>query len=297
MLEIEGLVKNFGSFSAVNNINIHVASGEIFGFLGPNGAGKTTTIKCIAGLIKASAGDIRVDGFSLRKQAEQAKRRLGLIPDRPYLYDKLSGLEFLEFLAGIYGLSEGESRDRARQLLSLFALTDWGDELIEGYSHGMKQRLIMAGALLHRPSTLVIDEPMVGLDPDGARLIKRILRRYAEAGHAILLSTHSLPVAESLCHRIGIISGGTIIAEGNLNDLRERAQNQGDLESVFLTLTREAALRGEDAGRNLDRELSDADLDLALGLPNAAHSSSSQESLPQDAAPTMQNHMDRKKTS
>lgn len=281
MIEIDGLVKKFGAFHAVDDVSLRVEAGEIYGFLGPNGAGKTTTIKCIAGLIKASAGDIRVDGYSLGKQAEEAKRRMGLIPDRPYLYDKLSGLEFLQFLAGIYGLDDDKAKQSAEQLLDLFSLADWADELIEGYSHGMKQRLVMAGALLHRPSTLVIDEPMVGLDPDGARLVKRILRRYAEAGHAIFLSTHSLPVAESLCQRIGIISGGKIIAEGSLDALRQQAHNQGNLESVFLTLTREAALRGEDAGRNLDKELSDAELDRALGLAEQSETALSATQEPQ----------------
>lgn len=266
MIEIDGLVKKYGRFTAVNGIAINVQDGEIYGFLGPNGAGKTTSIKCIAGLIRPSAGDIRVDGFSLRQQTQQAKLRLGLIPDRPYLYDKLSGREFLQFLAGMYQVGAQHIEARAGKLLQLFALSDWADELIGGYSHGMKQRLVMAGALLHQPQSLVIDEPMVGLDPDAALLVKRILRRYAGAGHAILLSTHSLPVAEALCHRIGIISGGRIIAEGSLDELRVQAQNQGDLESVFLTLIHEAAQRGEDAGRNLDQQLSDAQLDAALDL-------------------------------
>lgn len=266
MIEIDHLVKTFAAFAAVDDVSLGVADGEIYGFLGPNGAGKTTTIKCMAGLIFASHGDIRVDGVSLQKQPEQAKRRMGLIPDRPYLYEKLTGYEYLMFLAGIYDVPEPERALRARQLLTLFALDRWMDELIDGYSHGMKQRLVMAGALIHRPSTLVIDEPMVGLDPDGARLVKNILRRYAKAGHAVFLSTHSLPVAQELCHRIGIISGGRLIAEGDLPALQKKAQHSGDLESVFITLTREAQQRGEDAGRNLDHDLDPSALELALGI-------------------------------
>ncbi len=244
MIELDGLTKHYGKFQALDGVDLRVEDGEVFGFLGPNGAGKTTTIKIIAGLIKPSTGEVRLDGVSVQRQPIAAKQRLGIIPDRPFLYEKLTGLEYLRFLCGLYGIDLVEGEVTARKLLELFLLGDWGDELVEGYSHGMKQRLVMAGAFVHRPDVLVIDEPMVGLDPQGTRLVKRIFRSYAARGHSIFLSTHSLPVAQEVCDRIGILSRGKLIAVGSLDELRTRSRNQGDLESVFMTLTREAQVEG-----------------------------------------------------
>lgn len=240
MIEVKNLSKRYGKFTALDNISLSVADGEIFGFLGPNGAGKTTTIKSIAGLIKPTSGEILIDGISMQRQPLQAKQRLGVVPDRPFLYEKLTGREYLAFLCGLYGVPRARGEHAAGELLRLFLLDGWGNELVEGYSHGMKQRLVMAGAFIHDPRALVIDEPMVGLDPKGTRLIKKVFFTYASRGRTVFLSTHSLPVAEEVCDRIGILSHGELIAIGTLQELRERAHTHGDLESVFLALTKEA---------------------------------------------------------
>ncbi|MFH1809564.1 MAG: ABC transporter ATP-binding protein [Pseudomonadota bacterium] len=263
MIEIEHLSKRYGKYTALDDLSLRVDDGEIFGFLGPNGAGKTTTIKSIAGLIKPSQGLVRVDGHSVHKQPLKAKAQLGVIPDRPFLYEKLTGLEYLRFLAGLYGLDAARAERAAHNWLDVFRLGSWGNELIEGYSHGMKQRLVMAGAFIHSPHNLVVDEPMVGLDPEGARLVKAIFRAWAGRGHSLFVSTHSLPEAEELCDRIGILSRGRLVAIGSLDQLRERARTRGDLEEVFLTLTREAEVEGQAVVRDAATAL---DLDAALEL-------------------------------
>jgi len=244
VIEIDHLSKRYGKFLALDDVCLDIRDGEIFGFLGPNGAGKTTTIKVIAGLIKPSQGEVRIDGHSVQRNPLQTKQILGVVPDRPYLYEKLTGKEYLRFLCGLYGVPAEQGERAAADLLRLFLLEDWGDELIEGYSHGMKQRLVMSGAFIHDPRALVIDEPMVGLDPQGARLIKEVFEAFARRGRTLFLSTHSLPVAQEVCHRIGIISHGRLIAIGTLDELRDKAHNHGDLESVFLALTREQQEEG-----------------------------------------------------
>ena len=238
MIALHGLVKQYGRFTAVDDIDLEVASGEIHGFLGPNGAGKTTTLRMIAGLLKPTSGRILVNGHDLATSPEAAKASLGYIPDRPFIYEKLTAGEFLRFHAGLYGLDESGVGERVREMLELFELGRWEDELVESFSHGMKQRLVMSAAFLHRPRSVVVDEPMVGLDPRGARLIKDVFRRMSTRGVAILMSTHTLEVAQEMCDLISIILKGRIIARGTVAELR-RLSGGGDahLTEVFLKLT------------------------------------------------------------
>jgi ABC-2 type transport system ATP-binding protein len=238
MIRVSGLGKTFGAFRAVDGVDLHVAPGEIHGFLGPNGAGKTTTIRMIAGLLKPTAGRVTIDGHDLAREPEAAKGALGFIPDRPFLYEKLTAAEFLRFHGGLYGLEGDGVESRARELLELFELGGWKDELVESFSHGMKQRLVLCAAFLHRPKAVVVDEPMVGLDPRGARLIKDIFRVMSRKGVAILMSTHTLEVAEEMCDRISIIQGGRIIALGTVPELHALAgTDDPQLTPVFLKLT------------------------------------------------------------
>jgi ABC-2 type transport system ATP-binding protein len=238
VIAVESLVKTFGSFRAVDGVSLEVAKGEIHGFLGPNGAGKTTTIRMIAGLLKPSAGRVTIAGRDLAREPEAAKRELGFIPDRPFLYEKLTAAEFLRFHGGLYGLEGAPVAERAQELLELFELTKWKDELVESFSHGMKQRLVMCSAFLHRPQAVLVDEPMVGLDPRGARLIKDVFRVMSRKGVAILMSTHTLEVAQDLCDRISIIQGGRIIARGTVSELQALAGSENpELTPVFLKLT------------------------------------------------------------
>ena len=243
MIQIENLVKQYGSFTAVDGVSLDVKPGEIHGFLGPNGAGKTTTIRMIAGLLKPTSGRIIVNGHDTATEPEAAKQSLGFIPDRPFIYDKLTAGEFLRFHAGLFGI-EGDIDGRVKEMLDLFELRRWENELVESYSHGMKQRLVMCAAFLHRPRAVAVDEPMVGLDPRGARLIKDVFRRMSERGVAILMSTHTLEVAQEMCQRVSIILKGKIIAQGTVNDVRRLAGGADDhLTSVFLRLTGGSALQ------------------------------------------------------
>jgi ABC-2 type transport system ATP-binding protein len=244
MIRVEGLAKTFGSFKAVDRVNLDVAPGEIHGFLGPNGAGKTTTIRMIAGLLKPTAGSVTIDGHDLAREPEAAKRALGFIPDRPFLYEKLTGAEFLRFHGGLYGLVGERVEARARGLLERFELAAWRDELIESFSNGMKQRLVMCAAFLHEPRAVLVDEPMVGLDPRGALLIKDVFREMSRDGVAILMSTHTLEVAQEMCDQISIILGGRIIARGTVDELHALAGGQdAELTPVFLKLTGSGGFR------------------------------------------------------
>jgi ABC-2 type transport system ATP-binding protein len=238
ILRLEGVRKRYGSFEAVKGIDLSVVRGEIFGFLGPNGAGKTTTIRMVAGVLRPSSGRITVGGDDLLEEPQKAKSRIGYIPDRPYLYEKLSGGEFLRFVAGLWG-REGEAVEaRVNRLLELFQLAEWKDELIESYSHGMRQKILISSALVHQPELIVVDEPMVGLDPRSAKLLKELFRTFVDAGGTVFLSTHTLEVAEALCDRIAIIAEGDIIASGTMEDLRSQAQAGGaHLEEIFLKVT------------------------------------------------------------
>ena len=238
MLQMTGIVKRYGDFAAVNGLDLTVPRGEIFGFLGPNGAGKTTTIRMLAGVLEPTEGRIVIGGYDLKTHAMQAKSRIGYIPDRPFLYEKLSGGEFLRFVAGIWGKDEPASEERADGLLEIFNLQEWKHELIETYSHGMRQKLLITSALIHQPELIVVDEPMVGLDPRSARILKDLFRVYVERGGTVFLSSHTLEIVEAVCDRIAIIKEGVIIAKGTMDDLRRQVDSGGaDLEEIFLKVT------------------------------------------------------------
>ena len=237
MIQVQDVVKRYGAFTAVDGVSLDVAPGEIHGFLGPNGAGKTTTIRMIAGLLKPTSGRIVINGHDLAAEPERAKASLGFIPDRPFLYEKLTAGEFLRFHGGLYAMDEGETARRADEMLEIFELTRWKDELVESFSHGMKQRLVMCAAFLHRPQAVLVDEPMVGLDPRGARLIKDVFRTMSRRGVAILMSTHTLEVAQEMCDRIAIILKGKIIARGTVSELLALGDEDEHLTPVFLKLT------------------------------------------------------------
>lgn len=237
MIELVNLNKKYRQVKAVDDLSLKVNPGEIYGFLGPNGAGKTTTIKMIAGTLSPTSGRIIVGGRDMDKEPEKAKKAVGFIPDRPFLYEKLTGKEFLQFMAGLYGVTDGVFDGRAQSLLELFELADWKNELVESYSHGMKQRLIMSSALIHRPKVLVVDEPMVGLDPRGARLVADIFRQLKKNGVCVFVSTHTLSLAAELCDRIGIIFKGRLLVEGTVDELKTKAGESSELEDAFLKLT------------------------------------------------------------
>lgn len=238
MIELEGITKKYADFTAVSNLNLTANPGEIFGFIGPNGAGKTTTIKIISGILAPTTGRVRICGIDIQQQPVAAKKKIGFIPDRPYLYEKLTGLEFMQFTADLYGVNRNGFRQKAATELKRFGLSDWSNELIESYSHGMRQRLIFAAALVHDPQVIVVDEPMVGLDPVAIIMVKDLIRQLAQSGVTVFMSTHTLKVAEDVCDRIGIIHRGRIIASGTTKDLqREAGVSDADLEQVFLNLT------------------------------------------------------------
>lgn len=256
MIRLESVSKRYGRFTAVHPLDLHVRRGELFGFLGPNGAGKTTTIRMLVGVLRATAGRILVAGHDMDQDPRTAKRHVGYIPDRPFVYDKLTGAEFLRFVSGLWGENGASAEQRAEELLELFDLTPWKDTLVESYSHGMRQKLLISSALVHRPDVVVIDEPMVGLDPRAARMIKDLLRTFVDRGGTVFLSTHTLEVAEALCDRIAILGEGRIQAMGDMASLREQAAaGAAGLEEIFLKVTGGgkieelvAALREEPAG-------------------------------------------------
>jgi len=237
MIETSGLTKRYGDVTAVDGLDLRVRRGEIFGFLGPNGAGKTTTIRMLVGLLKATAGDIRIDGIDARAHPLDARARIAYLPDTPYLYEKLSGREFIHFVAGLYRVPPATAARRVDELLPLFGLAERADDLIEGYSHGMRQKTVLAAALVHDPRILFLDEPTVGLDPRSARLLRDILRQLAARGATVFLSTHILEIAERMCDRIGIINQGRLIALGTVPELHAQAAGSGSLEDIFLELT------------------------------------------------------------
>jgi ABC-2 type transport system ATP-binding protein len=246
MVQTRGLRKQYGEFTAVHGLDLAVMPGEVFGFLGPNGAGKTTSLRMITGLLAPSAGEVLIHGRSLAKEPLVAKSWMSFIPDRPYIYEKLTAVEFLQFCGGLYGMKKSQCARRIEELLSLFDLARWGGSLVENFSHGMKQRLVVASALLPRPKLLVVDEPMVGLDPRGARLIKQIFRQIcSDSGMTVFLSTHSLDVAEELCDRIAIMHHGQVVREGTLASLRTELDQPGErLEEIFLQITEEEEEEG-----------------------------------------------------
>jgi ABC-2 type transport system ATP-binding protein len=239
MIILDHVSKRYGNKVAVDDLSLHVQTGELFAFLGPNGAGKTTTIKMMCGLLFPSGGNIRIGEFDLKTQGREARQLLSYVPDQPFVYDKLTGREFLQFIGDMYGLPPRHCRARIIEMIETFGLGDFVDDLTQHYSHGMRQRTVFAGALLHEPRVLVVDEPTVGLDPPSVRLLKDLLRREAERGVTVFLSTHSLDVAEQLAHRIGIVDHGRLIGCGTLDSLRKQASVDGSLEDVFMTLVSE----------------------------------------------------------
>lgn len=244
MISLSALTKKYGQFTAVDRLDLEVPRGELFGFLGPNGAGKTTTLRMIAGILQPTSGSVRLAGYDVAREAMSAKSRLGFIPDRPYIYEKLTGIEFLRFVAGLYGITGRELDHRISELLELFDLTDWGDSVVESYSHGMRQKLIISSAFVHKPEVIIVDEPMVGLDPKAARILKDLFREYVRRGNTIMMSTHTLEVAQSLCDRIAIIQAGKIRAMGTMEELRKEAiGGTAGLEEIFLRLTGEESAR------------------------------------------------------
>jgi ABC-2 type transport system ATP-binding protein len=244
MIELKSLTKRYGSFTAVDALDLTVPKGELFGFLGPNGAGKTTTLRMIAGILRPSSGTVRIADVDVSADPMAAKSILGYIPDRPYIYEKLTGSEFLRFVAGLYSQNGKQIEHRGRELLTLFDLDEWRDELVESYSHGMRQKLIISSAFIHKPDVIVVDEPMVGLDPKAARILKDLFREYTRRGHTIMMSTHTLEVAETMCDRIGIIQAGKIRALGTMDELRAESTTGAEgLEDIFLKLTGENAAR------------------------------------------------------
>jgi len=238
MIDIRNVSKSYnkGSVKAVDNLSLRVNKGEIFGFLGPNGAGKTTTIKMIVGLLNPDEGEIFINGADIRKNALEAKKNIGYVPDNPNLYERLTGTEYLNFMGDVYQVSAGQRRERIEHYLEMFELNDAASDLIKSYSHGMKQKIALTGALIHNPTIWILDEPMVGLDPKSAHLLKEQMREHCDKGNTVFFSTHILEVAEKLCDRIGIIHKGRLIASGNMSELRQ-GDNKDSLENIFLELT------------------------------------------------------------
>lgn len=238
MIEIRELTKKYGKLTAVNELSLSIPAGEIFGFIGPNGAGKTTTIGMMAGLLAPTSGSVSICGIDMLKYPKRAKQKIGYIPDRPYIYEKLTAMEFLKFTADLFSMKQDEFEQKAEFQLNKFSLIDWADSLIESFSHGMKQRLIMTAALLHEPEVIVVDEPMVGLDPSAIKMVKQMLVELAANGTAIFMSTHTLQIAEDVCHRIGVIHKGRLIAKGTVSELKQQANADNvDLEQLFMILT------------------------------------------------------------
>jgi len=239
MLAVHNLVKKFGSFTAVNNISFVVKPGELYGFLGPNGAGKTTTIKMITGLFRPTSGNIFINGIDNVKNPLSSKALIGYIPDQPFLYDKLTGREFLYFSGGLYKLKNDYLQNKIDEVISRLQIDNWIDKKTEEYSQGMKQRVTIASSLIHNPKLIVIDEPMVGLDPKSAVIVKELLREEVKNGTAVFMSTHSLSFAEELCTHVGIIKDGNLIFEAKKESLQQfMKDNKADFEKLFLQITK-----------------------------------------------------------
>ena len=240
MIELDHLVKNFGDLVAVNDVSLKIGRGEFFAMLGPNAAGKTTTIKLLTGLMKPTAGASRICGFDVQTQPLEARKRLAYVPDFPFLYDKLTAWEFFRFTGQMFQLDPARIEKNSQELVERFHLQDFADRALEGLSHGTRQRVAIVSALLHDPEVFVIDEPMVGLDPQHARIVKDVLKERSLAGMTVLVSTHQLSIAEEMADRIGIINNGKLIAVGTRDDLRKQSGAAGALEEIFLSLTAEA---------------------------------------------------------
>lgn len=250
MIKLTGVTKAFGTLKAVDKLSLTIPPGELFCFLGPNGAGKTTTIKMLVGLLPPNSGTIEIDGLDLAQNPTQAKQRIGYVPDSPFLYDKLTGVEFLTIVGGLYGMQRQYIDEQIALYRQHLDIGDWLGDVIEGYSQGMKQRVVFAAALFHKPKILIIDEPMVGLDPKTARIVKDLLRERASQGTTIFLSTHNLNVAEELAHRIGIIHRGRLLHTGTLEEFRQITHQDGGLEEVFLQIVEESQTTDSDTSVN-----------------------------------------------
>lgn len=241
MLEIKNLTKKFGEKVAVDNIDLSVKSGEIYGFLGPNGAGKTTTIKMIVGMLMPDGGSISVDGIDAINDDVEAKRQIAYVPDSPEIYDIMTGRQYLNFIADVFELSDEERNKQIDRYAEVFEMQDNLDVMIAGYSHGIKQKIVIMGALIHSPKLLILDEPMVGLDAKSSFRLKEIMRALADEGRTVFFSTHVMEVAENICDRIGIINRGKVIAVGTLDEIKAAAKDTGSLEKIFLELTDDRA--------------------------------------------------------
>jgi len=237
MIELDHLVKNFGDLVAVNDVSLKLGRGEFFALLGPNAAGKTTAIKLLTGLIKPTSGTARICGLDIQAQPLEARQRMAYVPDFPFLYDKLTAWEFFRFTGQLFQLDAARIEKNSRELVARFHLGEFVDRPLEGLSHGTRQRVAIVSALMHDPEVFVIDEPMVGLDPQHARVVKDVLKERSLAGMTVLVSTHQLSIAEEMCDRIGIINGGKLIAIGTREELRRQSGSTGALEEIFLTLT------------------------------------------------------------
>jgi ABC-2 type transport system ATP-binding protein len=268
MIEFENVTRSYGSKVAVDGLTLSVPRGELFAFLGPNGAGKTTSIKLIVGLLRPGAGIVRVCGYDVEKEPREAKQRVSYVPDEPYLYEKLTGREFLRFVADMYGLSPAQAEANLAREIANFELAAFVDQLTESYSHGMKQRLVFASALLHDPEVLVVDEPMVGLDPRSIRLVKDLLRKKARDGVTVFMSTHILSLAEEIGQRIGILNHGRLLFVGTLAELKQHtARHDHSLEELFLQLTQDQAADGAPMnGQVAEMRRSSTDTPLRTGI-------------------------------
>lgn len=245
MIELLHVSKSYGNKLAVSDLHLTIQGGEMFAFLGPNGAGKTTTIKMMCGLLFPSTGAIRIAGFDLETQGQDARQQISYVPDTPFLYEKLTGREVLQFIADMYQMPATHAARRMEEMIALFSLESFVDDLTQNYSHGMRQRTVFAAALLHEPLVLIVDEPTVGLDPRSIRLLKDVLRNETRRGATVFLSTHSLDIAQELSDRIGVINQGKLIGCGTLDELRQRADLNGSLEEVFLKMTEETSITAQ----------------------------------------------------
>ncbi|HUJ71809.1 MAG TPA: ABC transporter ATP-binding protein [Verrucomicrobiae bacterium] len=242
MIRTEHLAKKYGSLVAVDDLSLSIPQGQFFAFLGPNGAGKTTTIKLLAGLLKPTSGRALIGGYDIQKDPVEARKILSFVPDMPFLYDKLEPVEFMLFIGQLYGMDSAVVARASDELFDVFGLNEIRRQTIESLSHGTRQRLVIASALLHQPKVIIIDEPMVGLDPRSARVVKNVLKERSRAGVTVFLSTHVLHIAEELADQVGILNRGRLIAVGTIDELREVSGQKGELEDAFLALT-----RGEEA--------------------------------------------------
>lgn len=239
LIEIRNVSKSYGKgeIKAVDDLNLDIRDGEIFGFLGPNGAGKTTTIKLMTGILNGDSGTIKINGRDIKNEPIKAKMQFGYVPDNPDIYNKLKGIEYLNFMADVYEVPGNIRRERIESLLKRFDLTDAANDMIQSYSHGMKQKIVVIGALIHNPSVWILDEPMTGLDPKSAFTLKEMMREHTQQGKSVFFSTHVLEVAEKLCDRIGIINKGRLIFSGTMDEIMEYTKGNESLENIFLEMT------------------------------------------------------------